>query len=434
MELFGGVIRITGITYQLFIVFIVAFLGYLLGRIDIKGVSLGTAGIFITALLFGGLFSEKIHKTMTLSGGDITTQAFAIIENTGLILFIGSVDMMAGPGFFENLKKNLKSYILIGFIIILAGVLSSAVCFYIGLNCIETPADVLSDGITDRQYMISMITGIMSGALTSTPAFSAAKSTAGTLVSAEAAGTLQDALTIGHAIAYIFGVVGVVLFVQLIPRILKADMESERKKIAAEKKIRKINGDMDGSRFKIDPMGFAAFALVVIVGIFVGMIRIPLTLRGFDGTTFSLTTTGGVLICAIVFSHFGNIGSVSLRVDHNVLEVFRELGLVFFLIGAGIPGGASFVKYFHPIYFVFGVFITMIPMLIGYLVMYKLLKRPLLDSLGAITGGMTSTPALGTLIKTAGINDVTSSYASTYPIALICVVLGSQFLILIFGG
>jgi len=434
MELFNGAIQITGITYQLFIVFMVTFLGYLLGRINFKGVSLGTAGIFITALLFGGIFSNEIHKTMTLNGGDITAQAFSIIENTGLILFIGSVGMMAGPGFFENLKKNLKSYILIGFVIILAGVLSSAVCFYIGLNLIETPADVLAEGITDRQYMISMITGIMSGALTSTPAFSAAKSTAGTLVSAEAAGTIQDALTIGHAIAYIFGVVGVVLFVQFVPRILKADMESERRKIVTEKKISAQNGDRHGSGVKIDPLGFASFALVVIVGVFAGMIRIPLSLRGYDGTTFSLTTTGGVLICAIIFSHFGNIGSINLRVDHNVLDTFRELGLVFFLIGAGIPGGASFVKYFHPIYFVFGVFITMVPMLIGYLVMYKLLKRSLLDSLGAITGGMTSTPALGTLIKTAGTNDVASSYASTYPIALICVVLGSQFLILLFGG
>ena len=79
-------------------------------------------------------------------------------------------------------------------------------------------------------------------------------------------------------------------------------------------------------------------------------------------------------------------------------------------------------------------FIVFMVAFLGYLVMYKLLKRPLLDSLGAITGGMTSTPALGTLIKTAETNDVTSSYASTYPIALICIVLGSQFVFLIFGG
>ncbi|MBR5188415.1 MAG: permease, partial [Clostridia bacterium] len=48
------------------------------------------------------------------------------------------------------------------------------------------------------------------------------------------------------------------------------------------------------------------------------------------------------------------------------------------------------------------------------------------------TGGMTSTPALGTLISTAGTEDVAAAYAATYPIALIAVVLVSQFLIILF--
>ena len=186
--------------------------------------------------------------------------------------------------------------------------------------------------------------------------------------------------------------------------------------------------------FGIDPLGFAVFGLVVIVGIFIGMIRVPLTSKGFSGTTFSLTITGGVLLSGIVFSHFGHIGPISFVMDHKILELFQELGLIFFLIGAGVPGGASFVKYFHPLYFVFGVIITIVPMIIGYIIEKKIIKLSLLDSLGAITGGMTSTPALGSLIKSAGTNDVASSYASTYPIALICVVLGAQLIILIFGG
>ena len=181
-------------------------------------------------------------------------------------------------------------------------------------------------------------------------------------------------------------------------------------------------------------LGFVVFGLVVIVGIFIGMIRVPLTSKGFSGTTFSLTITGGVLLSGIVFSHFGHIGPISFVMDHKILEVFQELGLIFFLIGAGVPGGASFVKYFHPLYFVFGVIITIVPMIIGYIIEKKIIKLSLLDSLGAITGGMTSTPALGSLIKNAGTNDVASSYASTYPIALICVVLGAQLIILIFGG
>ena len=56
------------------------------------------------------------------------------------------------------------------------------------------------------------------------------------------------------------------------------------------------------------------------------------------------------------------------------------------------------------------------------------LKLSLLNSLGSITGGMTSTPALGTLIRVAGTDDVASAYAATYPVALVMVVLASQFI------
>ena len=53
----------------------------------------------------------------------------------------------------------------------------------------------------------------------------------------------------------------------------------------------------------------------------------------------------------------------------------------------------------------------------------------LLNNLGSITGGMTSTPALGTLINTAGTDDVATAYASTYPVALVLIVLASQFIV-----
>ena len=58
---------------------------------------------------------------------------------------------------------------------------------------------------------------------------------------------------------------------------------------------------------------------------------------------------------------------------------------------------------------------------------------PLFNNLGSLTGGMTSTPALGTLINVTGTEDVASAYAATYPIALISVVLCSQFIIILFS-
>ena len=68
MNLFGGVIQITGITFLLVCVFIIMALGYMLGRIKIKGVDLGTAGVFIVALIFGCLFYKPLDAEMTAIG------------------------------------------------------------------------------------------------------------------------------------------------------------------------------------------------------------------------------------------------------------------------------------------------------------------------------------------------------------------------------
>ena len=76
---------------------------------------------------------------------------------------------------------------------------------------------------------------------------------------------------------------------------------------------------------------------------------------------------------------------------------------------------------------------TLVPMIVGYFCRREGAEDcRMLNNLGSITGGMTSTPALGTLIAVAGTDDVASAYAATYPIALVCVVLVSQFIILLF--
>ena len=126
------------------------------------------------------------------------------------------------------------------------------------------------------------------------------------------------------------------------------------------------------------------------------------------------------------------MGKWSILPPTHTLKLLRELGLVLFLAGAGIPGGAEFVACFDPIYFLYGAVMTVVPMALAYLFAKFILKMGLLNNLGAITGAMTSTPALGTLISTAATEDVAAAYAATYPIALITVVLVSQFLIILF--
>ena len=420
MTLFGGVITVTGITFFMFCIFAVLFAGYALGRITIKGVSLGDAGVFVMALVFGAFFFAPFENQMIIKEGEATVhfveKALEIVERLGLILFVTSVGFIAGPKFFGNMKKNFKSYVLLGLVVILAGAVGAIACIMMGRVIGFGPAGT-SDGFT------AMIVGLLSGSLTSTPAFSAAKATV--------APELTSLVSVGHGIAYIFGVIGVVLFVQIVPKMAKVDMAEERAKISGTKETVE-NKKYTGKLISLDSHGFAAFSIAAVIGMVIGAVKIPLSGAGLSGTCFALTTTGGCLLAALVFGHFGRIGKLNIMPDEHTLKIFRELGLVLFLVGAGIPGGADFVANFDPMYFVYGVIMTIVPMILGFLFAKYVLKLSLLNNLGSITGGMTSTPALGTLINVAGTEDVAAAYAATYPIALIAVVLISQLLIIFF--
>ncbi len=420
MNLFGGVIPVTGITFFMFCVFAILFFGYAIGRITIKGVSLGDAGVFFAALLFGAFLYTPLENQLVIKGAldvGFADKALEIVENLGLILFVTSVGFIAGPKFFGNMKKNFKSYVLLGLVIILFGGLSAVACIYIGRTIGFGASIENSDGFT------AMVVGLLSGALTSTPAFSAAKATV--------AQEYTSLVAVGNGIAYIYGVTGVVLFVQIVPKLVKANMAEERAKIALQDEA-VAKKAYTGKLIHLDGHGIAAFAMAAVVGIFLGRIKIPLSADGLSGTCFSLTTTGGCLLASLVFGHFSRIGKLNIMPDGSTLKLFRELGLVLFLVGAGIPGGADFVANFDPMYFVYGIIITTVPMLAGFFFAKYVLKLSLLNNLGSITGGMTSTPALGTLISSAETEDVASSYAATYPIALIAVVLVSQFIVILF--
>ena len=372
---------------SLMAIFLILATGYLLGRIRIKGLDLGSAGVLLVALVFGH-FGVEVPK---------------IIQNFGLVCFVTSVGFIAGPKFFRNFKVNAKSYVLLGFVIILAGALACAAV----ITIFKVPA--------------ALATGLMTGSLTSTPGLAAAM---------EAAGDASDLASIGYGIAYPFGVISVVFFVQLTPRFLKANMDEERKKMEAASAV--TIKPYTGKLFDIEPDGFFAFAAAVVVGLLLAKITIPLP----GGASFSLGTSGGPLIAGLIFGHFAHIGPVNISVNKKLLENLRELGLILFLLGAGVSAGAGFVdvlKEYGAILFLEGAFIALTPMIIGYIIARKVLKLCLFNSLGSICGGMTSTPALGTLIRVTKSDDVASAYASTYPVALVAVVLASQLIVILFG-
>ena len=408
----GGVDSVFGLSVLLTGIFVVTALGYLLGSVEIKGVSLGTAGVFLVAILFGFLCSLKGLKEIPVLGNffldstsTVTKYYKSVVSNVGLVMFVASVGFIAGPSFFKDLKRNFKTYILLGVIIILSGTLVAVILSFVS------------------PYGSDFWSGILSGALTSTPGYSAA------IDAAKLKGISDTYVTVGHAIAYPFGVIGVVLFVQLLPKFLKSDMAYERSLLKTGDKEEEKKEEK--KLFTCDSFGFTAFAIAVVLGLALGAIKIPLP----GGAKFSLGTTGGVLIMTLVFGHFGRIGGLSMKIPTYTTKVLKELGLMLFLIGAGVEGGVGLVAAVGDDLAILawgligGAVMTLFPMAVGFFLGKNVLKLPLLNNLGSITGGMTSTPALGTLISTAETEDVAGAYASTYPIALVLIVLACNLMI-----
>ena len=408
----GGVVS-SALSF-IFVVFAIGAIGYLLGAIKIKGIELGTAGVLLVALIWGIIikFVPSFHigeKEIFLFSDKIKSN-FNLVSNIGTALFVTAVGLIAGPKFFRSFNKSTLSYILIGVIIILIGAVTAAVIALLDKNCSK-----------------AMAVGLLTGGLTSTPGFSAGKEVATALDETAksltgVASTFEADVTAGYGIAYTFGVLGVVLFVQLVPKILKVDMKKEVETFQAANQIQ--IPEPKGKLTALDPFGFFPFVLAVSLGCLIGAIKIP-------GINFSLGNSGGCLIGGLIIGHFAHIGKIDCRVSKQTLNFMRELGLVLFLIGAGVPGGVNFIDKFRWTYFIYGAIMTTVPMIVGFILAKFVFKLSLLNNLGSITGGMTSTPALGTLISTAGTDEVSAAYAATYPFALVSVVIVSKVLIMI---
>ncbi len=384
-----------------FIVFLIGAVGYFLGAISVKGISLGTAGVLLAALLYGIL--ANFVPSFSVGGKEIVLfsaelkKSFSFVSSLGTAMFVSSVGFIAGPKFFRSFNRATMAYVYMGFLTIACGALVTVLFI-----CL------------DKGLPAPMAVGLMTGALTSTPGLSAAK---------EVAGESADLVTTGYGIAYLFGVLGVVFFVQLMPRILKINIAEERERFVAANTI--PAGQIRRSLEKVDPFGFLPFFLAVALGCVIGAIRIP-------GINFSLGNSGGCLIAGLLVGHFGHLGRIDMRIEKTTLNFFRELGLVLFLIGAGVPGGVNFIANIKLAYFLYGALITLIPMIGGYFLGRYVFKLDIFNNLGSITGGMTSTPALGSLIATAGTDEVAAAYAATYPVALVFVVIAAKLIVMLF--
>ncbi|MDU1642871.1 antiporter [Peptoniphilus harei] len=371
---------------ELLIIFLIMVLGYALGHVNFFGIKFGASAILIVALFFGH-FGFEVPK---------------FLAKIGLVLFLAPIGLMAGPSFMANIKKNGLSFLAISFITVAIG----------GILI------VLVSKFFDIDLALSM--GLATGAMTSTSMLGTVKSL-----------TTSSLPGVGYGIAYAFGVVGVVLIVQLMPKILKVDVDEEINKLVLPKDNPNLNKKDVGNLINFEKNGLFPVALASTLGILLGSIKIPI-----GSVSLSLGAGGGALIAGLVLGHYGRLGRINLVVSNERLSLVRDLGLAFFLLESGVSAGTGFVEvvsqYGIKLFFA-GVILTLVPALISLFVSYKVFKLPLFAALGATTGSMTSAPSLGALLQvTNGDDKVSSFYAATQPTATVMMVFLPQIINIFF--
>ncbi len=523
----------------IFVLFVIIALGFIVGRIDIKGINLDVSAVIFVALLFG-------HFGVVVP---------AELGNFGMTLFIFAIGIQAGPGFFSTFKSKGKSLAgLAALLIVTATVTTLAVKYICGLNAVDTA-------------------GLLAGALTSTPGLATAREIAG------------DNAAISYGIAYPFGVIGVILFVKLLPRVLKIDLRKEERALEADR--RELNPDIVAHAYRVTnplivgrrlqdirlrqytgavisrivrgeesilphattvlqagdlikvvgtpvshdktvefvgeriegelPFGknvelqtglvtarplvnrtlgslnlqqnfgcivtrirragidlapepslalkfgdkltlvgrkdsmeevlsfignegkrvsdtdFLPIALGIALGVIVGKISLSFS----DSFTFSFGLTGGVLLTALVLSAIGKTGPVLWTMSGPANQLLRQLGLLLFLANVGTSAGVGLVETFRTSgwsLFIGGFFITLLPMVVTVVVARYFFRLNILDLLGTLTGGMTSTPGLAAADSMSDSSAVSVAYATVYPVAMVLLIICIQIVSMIAAG
>jgi putative transport protein len=205
MEWLNSLIFGEGIAHTILLYALVIAIGVIAGKIKFFGISLGS-----TFVLFAGLIAGHFGFTANHEVVDF-------MKEFGLILFVYSIGLQVGPGFFSSFKKGGIQLNLMAMGIVLLGVVVT-IAFYFLLN---------------GRVSMPMLVGIMSGAITNTPGLGAAQEA---LRQAYDAGQLTEIpqIAMGYAVAYPLAVVGIILSIVLLRIIFRIKLENEEKALADE--------------------------------------------------------------------------------------------------------------------------------------------------------------------------------------------------------
>lgn len=465
-----------GIAHILIIISLVIALGKLLGNTKILGVSFGVTWVLFVGILFG-------HFGLTIDGN-----LLHFLKEFGLVLFVYSIGLQVGPGFFSSFRAGGLGLNALASLVILMGVGVTLLLFW----------------MTDTS--ITTMVGVMSGAVTNTPGLGAAQQ-----AYSDIAGQSAPEIALGYAVAYPLGVIGCILAFIIIRKVIYKtspqkpksstdNMSTDNpviptqgaKKDYISRKILiskpKLNGvplgrlnfpeNLGATIVRINRSGIELAAtastrlqygdMVKVVGsaeavnavetvlgnsmkrldhpnlipIFVGIAlgcilgSIPIVFPGIPQPV-KLGLAGGPLIVSILISHFGPRFKVITYTTVSANLMIREIGISLFLACVGLEAGEKFIDTIvHGgglIWIVYGALITIVPVLIGGFLGRYLFKIDCSTLTGVLSGACTNPPAMAY----AGEQDKETEnaavgYATVYPLSMFLRVLAAQLLILIF--
>ena len=188
-----------GIGHSILLMSCVIAAGIQLGKIKIFGVSLG-----VTFVLFVGIIMGHFGIT-------IDPSVIHFFQEFGLILFVYSVGMQVGPGFFSSFKQGGVTLNMLACGIILLGVVTTVIIHFV-------------TGIP-----MSTMVGILSGAVTNTPGLGAAQQAYSDMY-----GVADHTIATGYAVAYPLGVVGIILSTIIIRYAFKVSFQKENEQLEKE--------------------------------------------------------------------------------------------------------------------------------------------------------------------------------------------------------
>lgn len=388
------------IMWAVLVLMLVAVVGLVLAQVKIKGIGLGVTGVLFAGIV-AGHFGMRVDE-----------EILEFARDFGLILFVFTIGLQLGPGFFASFRKEgLKLNLLAAAIVLLGAGVTIGVACLLKINPFAS-------------------LGLFSGATTNTPSLGATQQMLKTLGGRFA--EQSDLPPLAYAAAYpgaVAGIISVILF-------LKFAFRDEIEIVETGKKepddAEKFSGNRASAPQETNFMPiFIGIALGVLVGaIPIAIPHIPVPVR--------LGMAGGPLIMAIILSRIGRIGPLIWQMPASTNIAFREFGIVLFLACVGLKAGGNFFETvftgegFH--WLLAGLAITIIPLLLVAVFARFFFKLNFTTISGLLAGSMTDPPALAFAHTISASDAPLVAYATVYPLSMLLRIFTAQILVVICCG